>query len=328
MDLIPDFDLSRRNTLQLRAQARFAAEVENREALVALADESRALDLPLHVIGGGSNLVLPARLEAIVALMAIRGRTIDDQRNGQTLVSAGAGENWHAFVAWTVDQGLAGLENLAGIPGTVGAAPVQNIGAYGVQLSDFFVSLEAYDLEEKRTVRFDRAACGFAYRQSIFKAHPGRYAILSVTLALPDKWHPNRNYPGLDRLADDADARTIMNTVLALRGSKLPDWQKLGNAGSFFHNPVVTAEFAAAIDGAPRYPQADGSIKLSAGWLIEQCGLKGERLGPVGMYEGHALVLVNHGGASSDDVAKLAELVKERVRQRFGVELQQEPIAL
>ena len=174
---------------------------------------------------------------------------------------------------------------------------------------------------------FDAAACRFAYRQSHFKAEPGRHVILSVTLALPRAWKPKRDYAGLDLLPEQASAQEVLDHVVALRASKLPDWRTLGNAGSFFHNPVVSAEKATEIAGAPRYPQPDGTVKLSAGWLIEQCGLKGFRLGPAGTYARHALVLVNHGGATSTDIAALANHIRGKVRERFGVELVQEPIA-
>ncbi|AJY44617.1 UDP-N-acetylmuramate dehydrogenase [Martelella endophytica] len=327
MDLIADYDLTALNTLGLKSVARYGVVIEEAGIIEALVAESGARGLPFRIIGGGSNLVLPERLDAIVGLMRISGRARVPSSPTHTVVTAGAGENWHDFVAWTVGEGLPGLENLAGIPGTVGAAPVQNIGAYGIQLSDHFHELTAFDTETGETRSFDRVACGFSYRQSFFKAHPGRYVILSVSLALPHAWQANRAYPGLDSLPADADAKTVMDRVVALRASKLPDWEVLGNAGSFFHNPVVTVAIADAIEGAPRYPQADGTVKLSAGWLIEQCGLKGERLGPVGMYEGHALVLVNHGGAVAADVERFSALVRERVRERFGVELIQEPIA-
>ena len=327
MDMISDFDLTGSNTFGLKSSARRAVIVDDPEMLPALAHESAASGLPLRILGGGSNVVLNERLEAIVALMRIGGRRVVRRTESETIVTAGAGENWHDFVSWTVAKGIPGLENLAGIPGTVGAAPIQNIGAYGAQLSDFFLSLEAFDLKDGVVRTFDAAACRFAYRQSQFKAEPGRHVILSVTLALPAVWQPKRDYAGLDLLPEQASAREVLDHVVALRASKLPDWRTLGNAGSFFHNPVVSAEKAAEIAGAPRYPQPDGTVKLSAGWLIEQCGLKGFRLGPAGTYARHALVLVNHGGATSTDIAALANHIRGKVREQFGVELVQEPIA-
>ncbi|AMM84891.1 UDP-N-acetylmuramate dehydrogenase [Martelella sp. AD-3] len=328
MNLVADFDLTRENTLGLKSAARLAARITQAEALAALLDEADRRGINFTVLGGGSNVVLSETVEALVGLMRIAGRRLSGQTATHNLVTAGAGENWHDFVAWTVGRGMPGLENLAGIPGTVGAAPVQNIGAYGVQLSDVFFELTAFDTKTRAIETFKAAECGFGYRQSRFKIEPGRHVILSVTLALPRDWSPTKAYAGLEGFPDDAAPAEVMASVLALRQSKLPDWRSLGNAGSFFHNPVVSTEEAERLAGAPRYPQPDGRVKLSAGWLIEQCGLKGERLGPVGTYDGHALVLVNHGGATRRDVARFAALVRERVKARFGVDLVQEPIEI
>ncbi len=328
MELIADFDLTRENTLGLKSAARLATRITHVDALAGLLDEAESHGMPFRILGGGSNVVLSETVEALVGLMRIEGRRLSGQTETHNLVTAGAGENWHDFVAWTVENGMPGLENLAGIPGTVGAAPVQNIGAYGVQLSDVFFELSAFDTKTRTIGTFNAEACGFAYRQSRFKAEPGRHVILSVTLALPRAWKPANAYAGLERFSRDDAPADVMARVLSLRQSKLPDWRRLGNAGSFFHNPVVSSEEAAKLADAPRYPQPDGSVKLSAGWLIEQCGLKGERLGPVGTFEGHALVLVNHGGATSRDVARFSALVREKVKARFGVDLVQEPIEL
>ncbi|MCE7029594.1 UDP-N-acetylmuramate dehydrogenase [Jiella avicenniae] len=322
----PDFDLSARNTLKLPATARYGAFVSDAGQIAALDGFARREGLPFVVIGGGSNVVLYPRIEAVVAVLATKGRSVVRQADGSALVTAQAGEDWPDFVQWTVGQGFGGLENLAGIPGTVGAAPVQNIGAYGVELADRFHSLTAYDRVEGRFVDFERSDCRFRYRQSVFKDEPGRFVITEVRLWLPADWQPVLGYAGLDSLSKTADPATVMARVLALRGSKLPDWRILGNAGSFFHNPVVSAELAQSIDGAPRYPQPDGTVKLSAGWLIERCGLKGYRVGDAGVFENHALVIVNHGNATAHDVEGLARTVKSAVREAFAVTLQQEPL--
>ncbi|HWJ88829.1 MAG TPA: UDP-N-acetylmuramate dehydrogenase [Pelagibacterium sp.] len=322
-----NFDLSDRNTLGLSSLARHGGLVTSHEDVERLDALAAAQDLPLRIIGGGSNVVLKPQLDAVVAVMAMKGRAISRTQDGTVLVCAQAGEDWPQLVQWTVDQGLGGLESLAGIPGTVGAAPVQNIGAYGLELADRFHSLTAYDLEDKRIRSFSRDACGFGYRQSLFKAAP-RYVILDVTLALPQPWRPILTYRGLDTLSADLTPAEISAQVLRLRGEKLPDWRQLANAGSFFHNPVVDAEKAAAITGAPRFPQADGRVKLSAGWLIEACGLKGHRVGAAGIYDHHALIVVNHGGASFADVSALATTVRSAVQERFGIGLIQEPITL
>ncbi|MCQ0986956.1 UDP-N-acetylmuramate dehydrogenase [Jiella marina] len=325
---ISDFDLSRRNSLGLAARARYGAFVHEAQEIDALARFAGEVGLPFVVLGGGSNVVLHPEIDAVVAVLATRGRAVTGEADGDLLVTAQAGEDWPDFVQWTVAQGFGGIENLAGIPGTVGAAPVQNIGAYGIELADRFHSLTAYDRAERHWRVFRREDCRFRYRQSVFKDDPGRFVITEVTLALPGEWRPILGYAGLDSLDETVDPKTIMERVLALRGSKLPDWRVLGNAGSFFHNPVVSGAVADTIPGAPRYPQPDGTVKLSAGWLIESCGLKGHRVGDAGVYEKHALIIVNHGRATAHDISALAETIKSAVFERFGVTLQQEPLEI
>lgn len=328
MDLIRDFDLTRLNTMGLPSRARLGGRITAADEIEELARVAKSERLPLHVLGGGSNVVLRPEIPAVVGIMSTQGREVARQADGTVLVTAQAGEDWSEFVAWTVGQGLPGLENLGGIPGTVGAAPVQNIGAYGVELEQRFHSLTVWDLEQHERRRFTRDDCGFSYRQSRFKQAGGRFIVLDVTLALPGNWLPVLTYPPLDKLPPGTDAAEIHQQVLAVRGSKLPNWRVLGNAGSFFHNPVVPAEIADAIPGVPRYPQPDGTVKLSAAWLIDSCGLKGVRDGRAGIYDKHALVIVNHGGATYADIARLAARVKETVHARYGVTLTQEPLEL
>jgi UDP-N-acetylmuramate dehydrogenase len=330
--LIPDFDLSARNTLALKARSRFGLVIDSADMLAPLLAHARSSSLPLRILGGGSNVVLAEHYDGITALIALSGRKIVEETADHVLVEAAAGETWHDLVAWTIDQGLGGLENLALIPGTAGAAPVQNIGAYGAELADFFHSLTAYDRQTGETRSFDRAACAFAYRDSAFKQQPDRFVVLSLRLALPRDWQTNLRFAGLTDLADapGLSPRLVMDRVIALRTSKLPDWRVNPNAGSFFQNPILSPESAqpvlAEFPDAPNYPQAGGLTKLSAGWLIEKSGLKGFRMGPVGISERHALVVVNHGGATQADVAALAAHVKASVLKRFGVALHEEPI--
>ncbi len=328
MDLLPDFDLTRPNTFGLPSRARLGALLTHAADIEDLARLARAENLPLHILGGGSNIVLRPAVPAVVGIMAAKGRDVARRADGTTLVTAQAGEDWSEFVAWTVGQGLSGLENLGGIPGTVGAAPVQNIGAYGVELADRFESLTVWDLADSQRRTFTRDDCAFAYRQSRFKQEVGRYIVLDVTLVLPAQWTPVLSYPPLDKLPPGVNAAEIHQQVLAVRGSKLPDWRVIGNAGSFFHNPIVTPAVADTIAGVPRFPQPDGTVKLSAGWLIDSCGLKGTREGNAGIYEKHALVLVNHGGATYSDISRLATRVRDTVRSRYGVSLTQEPLEL
>ena len=328
MDLIADFDLTRLNTLGLPSRARLGAVLTASTDIEELSRLARSENLPLHILGGGSNIVLRPEIPAVVGIMAAKGRAAEARADGTVLVTAQAGEDWSEFVAWTVGQGFSGLENLGGIPGTVGAAPVQNIGAYGVELADRFESLTVWDMVDNQRRTFTRDDCAFSYRQSRFKQAAGRYIVLDVTLALPARWTPVLTYPPLDKLPPGTDAAEIHQHVLAVRASKLPDWRVLGNAGSFFHNPIVTPAVAAAIPGVPAYPQPDGTVKLSAAWLIDSCGLKGTREGNAGIYEKHALVLVNHGGATYADISRLSSRVKETVHTRYGVTLTQEPLEL
>ena len=253
-------------------------------------------------------------------------------------VRAGAGENWHDFVSWTLERGWPGLENLALIPGTVGAAPVQNIGAYGLEMAERFHTLEAVDLETGETVVLDRAACQFGYRDSVFKREAaGRSLITAVTFQLPKHWRPITGYADVARELEapgiiQPTAREVADAVIALRLRKLPDPAHIGNAGSFFKNPRIDAQafqnLVARYPDLPHYPQPDGTVKLAAGWLIERCGWKGKTLGPVGVYERQALVLVNRGGARGEDVLRLARAIQASMRATFGVDLELEPVML
>ncbi|MCI1192143.1 UDP-N-acetylmuramate dehydrogenase [Calidifontimicrobium sp. SYSU G02091] len=294
------------------------------------------------VLGGGSNIVLTRDVPHVVLKVEVRGRRVVEVRDDAVVVEAGAGENWHEFVAWTLDEGLPGLENLALIPGTAGAAPVQNIGAYGLELADRFESLDAVDLVTGRSVTLDAAACRFGYRDSVFKHEgfgglAGKSLITRVRLRLPRPWQPVLGYLDLERKMQETgvtapDARTIFDWVCAIRRAKLPDPAQLGNAGSFFKNPVVTAEQCRDIIGRDphvvHYVLPDGRCKLAAGWLIDACGWKGKSIGRAGVYDKQALVLVNRGGASGAEVVTLARAIQESVYGRFGIRLEPEPVVV
>ncbi|HCF2340103.1 UDP-N-acetylmuramate dehydrogenase [Pseudomonas paraeruginosa] len=322
------------NSFGIDVRARLLAhahgEADVREAL-ALA---RQRSLPLLVIGGGSNLLLTRDVEALVLRMASQGRRILSEASDMVLVEAEAGETWDPFVQWSLEQGLAGLENLSLIPGTVGAAPMQNIGAYGVELKDVFDSLTALDRQDGSLRELDREACRFGYRDSLFKQEPDRWLILRVRLRLSRRSGLHLDYgPVRQRLQEEGianpTAQDVSRVICAIRREKLPDPAVLGNAGSFFKNPLVSATQAAMLrrtyPDLVAYPQADGQVKLAAGWLIDKGGWKGFRDGPVGVHAQQALVLVNHGGASGAQVQALAERIQADVRQRFGVELEREP---
>ena len=327
--LTPNYDLSGHNTLGLRARSQFARVVRDAAELPGLLAMAERDGLPVRVLGGGSNVILGEEFAGITAIMASQGRVLSEGSGGDVILEAQAGENWHELVAFTVAQGLWGLENLAGIPGTVGAAPIQNIGAYGVELCDRFHSLDAYDRSTSSLVALDREACRFAYRHSVFKEQPGRYVVTRVRLKLKRNGVAELGYRELAALGDVAHPQVVMDAVLKARGAKLPDWRVQGNVGSFFHNPIVSERvghaFALANPTAPAFPQADGSVKLSAGWLIEQAGLKGYRQGTVGVSAQHALVLVNLGGATRTELMALADHVVAVVQERFGISLRREP---
>jgi UDP-N-acetylmuramate dehydrogenase len=262
------------------------------------------------------------------------------------VIEAGAGENWHELVDWSLAQGFGGLENLALIPGTAGAAPVQNIGAYGVELQDRFESLDAVDLFTGKTFTLNAAQCAFGYRDSVFKHFAakegdfglaGRTLILRVRLRLPKPWKAVLGYVDLDRKMHESgirepSAQQIRDWVCAIRSAKLPDPRVIGNAGSFFKNPTVTPEqcqdIIAREPGIVHYPMPDGSVKLAAAWLIDACGWKGKSVGNAGVYEKQALVLVNRGGATGGEVVTLARAIQTSVYERFGIRLEPEPVVV
>ncbi|MBA1261752.1 UDP-N-acetylmuramate dehydrogenase [Stutzerimonas stutzeri] len=322
------------NTFALEARARCFAEArddhEVREALAA----AQRLGLPLRVLGGGSNLLLTTDVEALVLRLVSRGIRVLSDDGDRVVLEAEAGEPWHPFVLHSLALGLAGLENLSLIPGTVGAAPIQNVGAYGVEISDVFAGLTALDRTSGELCEFDAKACAFGYRDSLFKQQAGRYIILRVRFALQRSARLQLDYgPLRQRLrqmgVEQPTARDVSEAVCAIRREKLPDPQVLGNAGSFFKNPLVPQALA---DGLrKRYPdlvafsQADGQVKLAAGWLIEQAGWKGFRDGDAGVHGLQALVLVNHGQASGQQILALARRIQADIAARFGVELEIEP---
>ncbi|MBA5636155.1 UDP-N-acetylmuramate dehydrogenase [Duganella sp. LX20W] len=330
------FPLQSLNTFRIAARAQAYLRVESLAQLrAALADPDVAA-LPRLVLGGGSNVLLTGDVAGLVLHIALAGREVLAGDADHHHVKAAAGENWHDFVQWTLAQGMGGLENLSLIPGTVGAAPIQNIGAYGAETKDLFHSLTVFDPATGQTRTMDAAACRFGYRDSIFKHAAGQgLIIVDVTFALPRAWQPNLRYAELAQAVAEQGlaaptARQVADTVIAIRRRKLPDPAEIGNAGSFFKNPVVDA--AQCADLLARFPtlvhhrQPDGSEKLAAGWLIDQCGWKGRSLGAAGVYAKQALVLVNHGGATGADVVRLAQAIQADVQARYGVRLEPEPV--
>ncbi|MES2888503.1 MAG: UDP-N-acetylmuramate dehydrogenase [Pseudomonadota bacterium] len=308
------------------------------------ADVRRVVDHPemgrsaQFILGGGSNIILTRDVPATVLKVEVMGKRLVREEADAFIVEAGAGENWHELVMWTLAQGVPGLENLAWIPGTVGASPVQNIGAYGVELQDRFDALDAVDLVTGRGVTLNASVCAFGYRDSVFKhALAGRSLITRVRFRLPKPWVPVLGYLELERKVAETGITSpsplqVAEWVMAIRRAKLPDPQQIGNAGSFFKNPVVTPEQCRDIIGRDpevvHYPLPDGNVKLAAGWMIDACGWKGKTVGRAGVYEKQALVLVNRGGATGSEVLTLARAIQESVYGRFGIRLEPEPVVV
>ena len=331
-----DAPLRELNAFGIRAVARELWTLDDAADLPALAAALRSAGTadPL-VLGGGSNLLITGDLDAPVIAVRTRGRGIVSEDGDAVLVEAAAGESWDGLVRWSLGLGLCGLENLALIPGSVGAAPIQNIGAYGVELREAFDSLVAVHLGHGGTRRFDAADCAFGYRDSAFKHGDGtRWLITSVRLRLSRRPTLRLDYGDIrDELrragVGSPGSTDVADAVTAIRRRRLPDPAVLGNAGSFFRNPVVTAATADRLSarepGLPRWPAGAG-VKLSAAWMIDRCGWKGHRDGDAGVHAAHALVLVNHGGASGEDLLRLARAIRDSVEARFGVRLEPEPV--
>jgi UDP-N-acetylmuramate dehydrogenase len=338
--------LQAHNSFGIVAKARELVRVRSEQDLHDLMADPERAGARRFVLGGGSNIVLTGDVKSLVLKVEIPGMRVVDDGPRATLVEAGAGENWHRFVTWTLDQGMPGLENLALIPGSVGGSPVQNVGAYGVEVQDRFDALDAFDFSTGRIFTLTAAQCAFGYRDSVFKHTPaqpggmglaGRALILRVRFRLPKLWKPVLGYLDLERKRAETGvaqptARQIYDWVCEIRRAKLPDPRVLGNAGSFFKNPTVTpdqcADIIAREPNIVHYPMPDGSVKLAAGWLIDACGWKGKCVGQAGVYERQALVLVNRGGATGGEVVTLARAIQTSVYERFGIRLEPEPVVV
>jgi len=338
--------LQAHNSFGIVAKARALVRVRGESDVQQVLVDPEHGPVPKFILGGGSNIVLTGDVKPLVLKVEIMGRRLVEDSPRALVLEAGAGENWHEFVTWTLDQGACGLENLALIPGTVGASPVQNVGAYGVELQDRFESLDAIDLSTGKTFTLNAAQCAFGYRDSVFKHVAakegdfglcGRALILRVRFRLPKPWKPVLGYLDLERKMQETGnrqptARQIYDWICAIRGIKLPDPRVIGNAGSFFKNPTVTPEqcqdIIAREPNIVHYPMPDGSVKLAAGWLIDACGWKGKSVGNAGVYEKQALVLINRGGATGGEVVTLARAIQTSVYERFGIRLEPEPVVV
>ena len=343
------------NTFHIVAKAHTLVRIASEADVLTLLEHPEWGVCPKLVLGGGSNIVLTGDVKPLVLKVEVMGRRLLHETAKAYVVEAGAGESWHDFVTWTLQQGYPGLENMALIPGTVGASPVQNVGAYGVELQDRFESLDAVDLQTGKVFTLNAAQCAFGYRDSIFKHGPGtgltdadlaghralglkdRALILRVRFSLPKPWKAVLGYADIEKkMAEHGctqpSAQQIFDWVCEIRRAKLPDPQVIGNAGSFFKNPTVTAEQCADIIARDpkvvHYRLADGSVKLAAGWLIDSCGWRGKTVGQAGVYEKQALVLVNRGGATGGEVMTLAKAIQTSVYERFGIVLEPEPVVV
>lgn len=337
-------DLQAFNTLGLSARAAHFVELSNEADLAPLLARALAEAWPVQLLGGGSNIVFAGDVSGLTIRLNLRGiRVIGDKHGSESgvIIEAAAGEPWHEFTQYTLAQGWAGLENLSLIPGSVGAAPVQNIGAYGVEIADVMHSLRAYDREQGRVVELSAADCGFAYRDSIFKSQqPKRYVILSVRFALSAKRPLVLGYGDIQAALATAgvqgpSAIDVAQAVIRIRQAKLPDPAVLGNAGSFFKNPLVSSaqieQLQSQFPGLVAYPaqlSTPGWQKVAAGWLIEQAGWKGYRRGSVAVHDRQALVLVHHGGGNGAELLALAADIVASVQARYGIHLEQEPVLM
>ena len=325
--------LMHRNTFGIDSKAELAYEITHPDQLPALMKELGDKKLAWRALGGGSNVILSDVLPGATLLINILGQELIKSDDSNSWLSVGAGVNWHELVSWTLEKNLPGLENLALIPGTVGAAPIQNIGAYGVEVGEYIDSIEAFDAAAHAFVTLPQEACQFAYRDSYFKQNPNRFIVTKVVFKIPKSWQARLQYADLAKQfsepSSSPSAKQIFDAVCTIRSKKLPDPKVIGNAGSFFQNPIVDNDqydlLIKRFPGLVSYPDGPGKRKLAAGWLIDQCGFKGKRIGPVGIYEKQALVLVNHGGGTFTEILSLAKTIQEAVVGRFGVQLHIEP---
>jgi UDP-N-acetylmuramate dehydrogenase len=346
----PNYPLQAHNSFGILAKAQQLVRVQKEADVLAVLADPALRDLPKFVLGGGSNIVLTGDVKRLVLKVELQGMRLVEETDKAWVIEAAAGENWHALVRWTLDQGWPGLENLALIPGSVGASPVQNIGAYGVELQDRFHSLDAIDLTTGQAFTLDAAQCAFGYRDSVFKhassgpnglGLAGKALITRVRFLLRKDWKPVLGYLDLERKMAETGisqptARQIFDWVCAIRRAKLPDPAIIGNAGSFFKNPTVTQDqcddIIARDPKVVHYLLDDGRIKLAAGWLIDACGWKGKTVGNAGVYEKQALVLVNVGGTehpcTGGEVMTLAQAIQTSVYERFGIRLEPEPVVV
>ncbi len=333
MRILRNFSLKNHNSFGIDVRADRFISVEDVDDLRAILRKSYASEL--FILGGGSNMLLTDDIHKTVLHIGLKGKEIISETEDEVLVRAFAGENWHEFVLWSLDNNFGGLENLSLIPGNVGTAPIQNIGAYGVELKDSFVSCHAMNIQTLEEREFSLEDCEFGYRNSVFKNQlKGQYIITAVNFRLTKKDHSLHTEYGSIRSELESQQieaptiRDVSNAVINIRQSKLPDPKKLGNSGSFFKNPVISVQqfdkLKEEFPGVPSYHVSDEEIKVPAGWLIDKAGLKGYRDGDAGVHRNQALVLVNYGAASGREILALAEKIQNEINEKFGIQLEPE----
>lgn len=321
------------HTFGLAVTARWYMELTSQKQAIEFLVDNLSSNQPLLILGGGSNMLFTSDVDCLVLANRIMGKEVIREDETHVWLRVGAGENWHELVEFALANDWGGIENLSLIPGLVGAAPIQNIGAYGVELKEVFHTLEAISLTTGQVRTFTKDECEFGYRDSIFKRWAkGKFLITHVILRLNKVHRINTSYGAieaeLERLGLSSSIHNISQAVINIRRSKLPDPREIGNAGSFFKNPVISHDQFVSIQAnypdMPHYPASEGQVKVPAGWLIQTCGWKGHRVGQYGVHAKQALVLVNYGGASGQDIYQLSEDILQSVRNRFGIELERE----
>jgi len=326
-----NYSLKSLNTFGIEASARYFTEITSVGDLQSIITDNTYSNFKKLVLGGGSNILLTGDFEGIVIKVGVGGIEVIDENEDFYYVKAGAGENWHRFVLHCIDNGYAGIENLSLIPGNVGAAPMQNIGAYGVELQEVFHKLEAVNMNTADTIEFNKEECEFGYRNSIFKnKYKDEFLITSVTLQLRKVPEFNTSYGALEQELQGVELsiKAISDAVCAIRSRKLPNPDNIGNAGSFFKNPVIDNAFfqqiCADFPNVVSFKNSESDTKIAAAWLIDQCGWKGKRNGDAGVHENHALVLVNYGNAVGNEIIDLSEQIAQSVKEKFGIDLERE----
>ena len=334
MNIIENYPLLKLNTFGVDVKAKYFTSINTINELIELTKTNLFKDLELLILGGGSNILFTKDFDGLVILNNIKGKEIIDQNQQSIFLKIGAGENWHELVMYCVDNGWGGIENLSLIPGNTGTAPMQNIGAYGVEIKETFIELEALEISSGKIVKFNNSDCEFGYRESVFKNKmKNQYIILNITLELKKNPVLNINYGDVKAILESQNIKNpgikeVSNAIISIRQSKLPDPKKIGNSGSFFKNPIVSLNQLELIK--KKYPNVvnyeinENEFKIAAGWLIERAGWKGKKFNNYGVHEKQALVLVNYGLANGMEIFELSEKIILDIKDKFGITLERE----